>query len=90
MLEVDGSRSRSRAVLNGIGGTVLGAHSVGADALEPGLVAREIVAPQLFRPIFLSARRDLDPALASRMPDLLVAGLTRLGLAPVEARQAPA
>lgn len=84
VLEVDGSRSRSRAVLKGIGGTVFGAHSVAADALEPGLVVREIVAPQLFRPIFLSARRDLDPVLASRMPDLLVAGLARLGLAPVE------
>jgi LysR family nitrogen assimilation transcriptional regulator len=80
VLEIDGSRPRCTAVLNGIGGTVLGAHTVASDGLDAGLVVREIVSPRLFRPIYLGSRRDLDPSLARDMHRLLAASLARLHL----------
>jgi len=78
-LEIDGWRSRQSAVLKGIGCTILGAHSVATENLE-GLVAREIVSPRLFRPIYHGVRRDLDPELAASMTTVLKSALRALGL----------
>jgi len=80
VLEVDGSRSRRNAVLNGIGGTVLGAQAVAGEGRNPGLHVREIVEPRLYRPIYLGVRRDLDPDLRDRTSDLLREALIDLGL----------
>jgi LysR family nitrogen assimilation transcriptional regulator len=80
VLEIDGSRPRWTAVHNGIGGTVLGAHTVTSEELDPGLSIREIVSPKLFRPIYLGVRRELDPLLAGQMRDVLAASLAKLGL----------
>lgn len=80
VLEVDGSRSRLTAVRNGIGGTVVGAHTIAIGEAEAGLTVRRIVKPDLFRPIYLGARRELDPNLANTMRQLLAASLSDLGL----------
>jgi LysR family nitrogen assimilation transcriptional regulator len=80
VLEIDGPRSRLTAVRNGIGATIMGAHSVGDGEAQDGLVVREIVSPTLFRPIYLGKRRELDPRLASNMRELLVSSLVALGL----------
>lgn len=80
VLEVDGSRSRLTAVRNGIGATIVGAHAVGDTDTQNGLVVREIVSPTLFRPIYLGARRELDPHLATSMRGLLTESLVALGL----------
>ena len=80
VLEIDGSRSRWNAVLNGMGCTILGAHSVRSEGLGSGLSVREIAAPRLYRPIYLGSRRDLDPELAGAMSAVLKAALRDLGL----------
>jgi len=80
VLEVDGSRPRWTAVLKGIGGTVVGAHTVTSERLDPSLTVREIVAPRRLRPIYLSTRRDLDPLLASQMRAVLDTSLAGLGV----------
>lgn len=80
VLEVDGPRSRLTAVRNGIGATIMGAHSVGESEAQDGLIVREIVSPTLYRPIYLGLRREIDPHLASSMRELLVASLVALGL----------
>lgn len=79
-LEVDGPRSRLTAVRNGVGATIVGAHSVGNVEAEDGLMIREIVSPTLYRPIYLGIRRELDPHLAANMRNLLVTSLIALGL----------
>jgi len=80
VLEVDGSRSRLTAVRNGIGSTIVGAHTFGDGDIQNGLVVREIVSPTLFRPIYLGMRRELDPHLANSMRQLLADCLVALGL----------
>jgi LysR family nitrogen assimilation transcriptional regulator len=84
VLEVDGLRSRRNAVFNGIGCTILGAHSVASEGLDADLSVREIVAPRLFRPIYLGVRRDLDPELAASMTAVLRSVLMTLGLSEPE------
>lgn len=79
-LEVDGSRSRLTAVRNGMGATIVGAHAIGEVGVKNGLVVREIIAPTLFRPIYLGIRRELDPHLANSMRGLLAGCLVTLGL----------
>jgi LysR family nitrogen assimilation transcriptional regulator len=66
-LEIDGAEPRRQAVLAGLGSTILGAHSVAASDAASRLAARPITGPDLFRPIYLGARRGLDPALVSRI-----------------------
>jgi len=82
VLEVDGAQPRHNAVLSGIGGTIVGAQAVAEQRVDQGLSVREIVAPRLFRPIFVGARRDLDPALRDRMNALLRDAMLELGLSP--------
>lgn len=84
VLEVDGVGSRRNAVLKGIGGTIIGAHAVSGSEPGDGLAVREIVGPRLFRPIYVGARPQFDPALRERMSGLLAATLGDLGLAPAE------
>ncbi|CDP52658.1 hypothetical protein [Devosia sp. DBB001] len=79
-LEVDGSRSRLTAVRNGMGATIVGAHAIGEVGVKNGLIVREIIAPTLFRPIYLGIRRELDPHLANSMRGLLAGCLVTLGL----------
>jgi hypothetical protein len=54
---------------------------VETEKLNSGLVVREIVAPRLFRPIYLGVRPRFDPLLAMRMREVLAASLAQLGLA---------
>ncbi|MGQ7791209.1 LysR family transcriptional regulator [Faunimonas sp. B44] len=79
VLEVDGQNSRRKAVSSGIGSTILGSHSIGMETGD-GPVARRIVAPDLYRPIFLDCRPGLDAALAARMTRILKSALLELGL----------
>jgi DNA-binding transcriptional LysR family regulator len=74
-LEIDGAGPRRQAVLAGLGSTILGAHSVEAGDGGAGLVARPIIEPALFRPIYLGARRGLDPELVSRIGSVLARSL---------------
>ncbi len=74
-LEIDGAEPRRQAVLGGLGSTILGAHSVAAGEGKAGLLVRPITAPELFRPIYLGARRGLDPALVSRIGSALARSL---------------
>ena len=69
--EIDGAEPRRQAVVAGLGSTVLGAHSVAASEGRAGLLARPIIEPALFRPIYLGARRGLDPDLVSRVSRVL-------------------
>lgn len=80
VLEVDGSRSRSKAVANKIGGTILGEHSVATKQQDAGMIVREIVTPRLYRPIYLGWRPDLDQQMRQDMSDLLKSALLNLGL----------
>lgn len=90
VLEVDGLNSRQTAVASGVGGTILGAHAVTHEDLDPDLDVREIVEPRLFRPIFLGVREDLDPHLHRIMGGLLREALLKLGLsAPTGSGQSP-
>ena len=73
--EVDGAGPRRQAVLAGLGSTILGAHSVEAGEDKAGLTARPIIEPALFRPIYLGARRGLDPDLVSRIGRVLAKSL---------------
>lgn len=72
-LEIDGAEPRRQAVLAGLGSTILGAHSVSDGKAD--VVARPIVEPDLFRPIYLGARRGLDPTLVSRIGSVLAKSL---------------
>ena len=85
VLEVDGARSRRNAVLNRIGGTILGAHAVSGEGQDPALAIREIIAPRLVRPIYLGTRRDLDPGLRERAETLIRDALIDLGLDDAQA-----
>lgn len=74
-LEIDGAGPRRQAVLAGLGSTLLGAHSVAAGDSRAVLVARPIVEPVLFRPVYLGVRRGLDPQLVSRVSAVLARSL---------------
>lgn len=79
VLEVDGLNSRHTAVASGVGGTIVGAHAVIHEDIDPRLEVREIVEPCLYRPIFLGVREDLDPHLQRIMGVLLRESLLELG-----------
>lgn len=72
-VEIDGWAARRTAVLAGLGATVLGAHCLAGREAGPPLGMQPIVEPPLRRPIFLSFRRGLDPALAAGVRHLLEA-----------------
>lgn len=74
-LEIDGAEPRRQAVLAGLGSTILGAHSVASGDSRSLLIARPIVEPVLFRPIYLGVRRGLDPQLVSRVSGVLARSL---------------
>jgi LysR family nitrogen assimilation transcriptional regulator len=78
-LEVDGAGPRRNAILAGLGSTILGAHSVHGAERRAGIIARPIVEPTLFRPIFFGARRGLDPALVARIRAVLAKSLADFG-----------
>lgn len=80
VLEVDGLNSRHTAVASGVGGTIVGAHAVTHEDLDPSFEVREIVKPRLYRPIFLGVRENLDPNLQRTMGILLRESLLKLGL----------
>jgi len=75
VFEIDGAEPRRQAVLAGLGATILGAHSVESSDRKAGLSARPIVAPELLRPIYLGARRGLDPQLVARIEAVLARSL---------------
>jgi LysR family nitrogen assimilation transcriptional regulator len=78
-LEVNGAIPRLNAVLAGLGGTIVGAHTVlGGDRMA-GLVARRIAEPALFRPIYIGVRRSFDPDLAARLLPVLGQVLAETG-----------
>ncbi|HEY4201958.1 MAG TPA: LysR family transcriptional regulator [Devosiaceae bacterium] len=79
VLEVDGSEPRRNAVLAGLGSTIVGAHSVHGAGRRVGIVARPIVEPVLFRPIFFGARRGLDPALVARIRSIMAKAFADFG-----------
>lgn len=79
LLEIDGSGPRRNAILAGLGSTIFGAHSVHDVDRNTGIVARPIIEPTLFRPIFFGARRGLDPALVARMRIVLAQSLANFG-----------
>lgn len=70
-MEVDGFEPRKRVVLSGHGTTIIGGRSVPTDNLAPHLTARQIVEPDLLRPIVLNYRAGLDARLAVAIRDLL-------------------
>lgn len=78
--EIDGAQPRRQAVLAGLGSTILGAHSAAACDRRAGLLARPIIDPPLFRPIYLGARRGLDPNLVSRIRGALSRSLEGFGV----------
>ena len=72
------STGRSRAgrpCWPGLGATILGAHSVETGGRQAGVTARPIIAPALPRPIYLGARRGLDPRLVARIESVLARSL---------------
>lgn len=78
-LEVNGAVPRLNAVLAGLGGTIVGAHTVlGGDRMA-GLSARRIVKPALFRPIYIGVRRGFDPELGARLLPVLARMLAETG-----------
>lgn len=78
-LEVNGAVPRLNAVLAGLGGTIVGAHTVlGGDRMA-GLSARRIVEPALFRPIYIGVRRGFDPELGARLLPVLGRVLAKTG-----------
>ncbi len=81
-VEIDGLRSRQNAVLRGMGCTIIGAHSIASEGVDASLCVRAIVAPRLFRPIYLGVRRNFDPAIVTTMSAALRAALAALGLEP--------
>ena len=70
-MEVDGFEPRKRMVRAGLGTTVFGGFSITWDMLEPGLVARRIVQPELWRPIILLSRKGLPPDIRSTSEKVL-------------------
>jgi DNA-binding transcriptional LysR family regulator len=74
-LEIDGVEPRRRAVLAGLGSTILGGYSLAAGDARAELAARPIVAPELFRPMYLGGRRGLDPDLVARISSVLTQSL---------------
>lgn len=74
-LEIDGAEPRRNAVLAGLGSTIFGAHTVNGIDSKSALVARPIVEPTLFRPIFFVARRGLDPTLVARIRAVVAGSL---------------
>ncbi|HEY0271209.1 MAG TPA: LysR family transcriptional regulator [Sphingomonas sp.] len=79
VLEIDGPAPRLNAILAGHGSTIFGAHSIAGAARAPGLSIRPIGDPAMVRPLFLEARRGLDPALARRVRDVLAKAIASLG-----------
>ncbi|MEO1200215.1 MAG: LysR family transcriptional regulator [Pseudomonadota bacterium] len=79
VLEVDGLGSRFNAVVNGIGCTLLGAHSIPPVAAEYRLCVVPI-SPALRRPIYLGRRRGLEPSVADAMEAIIVGALGELGI----------
>lgn len=78
-LEVNGAVPRLNAVLAGLGGTIVGAHTVLGGDLMAGLAARRIVEPTLYRPIYIGVRRSFDPDLAARLLPVLAQVLAQTG-----------
>ncbi|MBM9594693.1 LysR family transcriptional regulator [Roseitranquillus sediminis] len=70
-MEVDGFEPRKRMVRAGLGTTVFGEYTISPDVMEPGLVARRIVQPELRRPLVLLSRRGLPEELRSRSKTVL-------------------
>lgn len=79
VLEIDGPAPRLSALAAGRGGTILGAHSIAAALRAPGISIRPIIDPVMLRPLFLEARRGIDPALIRRVRTVLAQAMASLG-----------
>jgi LysR family transcriptional regulator, nitrogen assimilation regulatory protein len=79
VLEIDGAALRLNAILAGHGSTILGAHSIAHAGRDARLSIRPIGEPAMWRPLFLEARRGLDPALVQRVRAVLVRAMASLG-----------
>jgi hypothetical protein len=78
VLEIDGAAPRLQAVRAGLGGTILGAHSIASGGVEH-LSVRPIVEPVMARPLFFGARTGVDPHLVRGVRSILVEALRGLG-----------
>jgi len=70
-LEVDGTESRRNAVQANLGSTIFAGHSVYGKARNVGIIARPIISPTLYRPIFFGARNGFEPELFTRIRRVL-------------------
>lgn len=77
--EIDGPRLRLNAIRASSGSTILGAHSIVGSDRAQGLSIHPISDSAMLRPLFLAARRGLDPEFVRRVRVVVADALASLG-----------